>query len=609
MRRKYDSIFIKEGIMKKTSLYLLKVLLTFVFFLILLIAVVSAWLQYKGQVEQIERDRLNTVLITARTAVLSIESETLNSIREAKDYTSAGYNAIHNKLVELQQAAGLPASGVRILRKAGTHTEMVVTAEKQNRIGQSFDLWTEMNGVFNKGLAAARINEIKGVNYAVAFAPIKNTHGETVALLMIEKELNELPSFFEVLFWPLIIGLVLFILIAVVATVVLKRLDGAVNEIHFNLERLKKGEPLRRSETDTLLLSEITEDLKALETRIKGTEESKEEREKIQKQITELLKIVSAAADGDFTVTARVTADTLGALADSFNLMISDLSELVRDAKNAAEEVASTTAGILKNVEVMAKGAADQASQTETISNFAKDMADLITNTNQNAQRAAEAARKAKEVAETGSQIVKKSIEGMQHIRESVRDASKQVKVLGENSTRIGEITDFISEIASQTNLLALNASIEAARAGEAGRGFSVVADEIRNLAERSSRSADEISKLIGDIQDGISKTMDAMDKGTLQVAEGTKMVDSAGVTLREILGSIEISTKSAVEISNATQEQTKYSQEIVQSLEHIAGIARETADGAKQSKEFATKLEALSTKLNQAVSKFRLAK
>ncbi len=289
--------------------------------------------------------------------------------------------------------------------------------------------------------------------------------------------------------------------------------------------------------------------------------------------------------------------------------MISDLSELVRDAKDAAEQVATTTAGILKNVEVMAKGAADQASQTETISNFAKDMAELITNTNQNAQRAAEAARKAKEVAEAGSQIVKKSIEGMQHIRDSVRDASKQVRTLGEHSTRIGEITDFISEVANQTNLLALNASIEAARAGEAGRGFSVVADEIRNLAERSSRSADEISKLIGDIQDGISKTMHAMDKGTLQVAEGTKMVDSAGVTLREILGSIEISTNSAVEISNATQEQTKYSKEIVQSLEHIAGIARETADGAKQSKEYATKLESLSTKLNQAVSKFRLAK
>ena len=595
--------------MKKTSFQLLKSLLTFTFFIILIVVAAITWLQLQGETKQVIQSELNNVKIMAQAAALSVDGEKIIQIAESKEYESEVFTAVHDKLVSLQQASGLAAGAIKILRKQGTHTEIIATAEKQNRIGQSYDLWSEMNGVLKNGLASVRLNEKDGRSFAVGFAPIKNKRGENVALFMVEKEIENLPSFIKVLFWPLLVGMAGFLLIAVIAMVILKRLDTAIDEVHLNMGRLKGGEALHRPETDNPLLMEIASDLEELESSIKGTQVSKEEQQKIQKQITELLRIVSAAADGDFTVKATVTADTLGALADSFNLMISDLSELVRDAKDAAEQVATTTAGILKNVEVMAKGAADQASQTETISNFAKDMAELITNTNQNAQRAAEAARKAKEVAEAGSQIVKKSIEGMQHIRDSVRDASKQVRVLGEHSTRIGEITDFISEVANQTNLLALNASIEAARAGEAGRGFSVVADEIRNLAERSSRSADEISKLIGDIQDGISKTMDAMDKGTLQVAEGTKMVDSAGVTLREILGSIEISTNSAVEISNATQEQTKYSKEIVQSLEHIAGIARETADGAKQSKEYATKLESLSTKLNQAVSKFRLAK
>jgi len=609
MRRKYDNIYIKEDIMKKTGFQLLKSLLTFTFFIILLVVVAIAWLQLQNEKRRVIQSELNKVKLVAEAAALSIDGETVIQIAESKEYESEVFIRIHDKLVNLQQVSGIAAGAIKILRKQGTHTEIIMTAEKQNRIGQSYDLWSEMNGVLKKGVASARLNKKDNRSFVVAFAPVKNKRGEPVALFMLEKEIENLPSFTNVLLWPLLVGIAGFLLIAIITMVILRRLDTAIDEVHLNMNRLKSGEVLRRPETDRPLLMEIASDMDELESRIKGTRASKEEQEKIQKQITELLRIVSAAADGDFTVKATVTADTLGALADSFNLMISDLSELVRDAKDAAEQVATTTAGILKNVEVMAKGAADQASQTETISNFAKDMAELITNTNQNAQRAAEAARKAKEVAEAGSQIVKKSIEGMQHIRDSVRDASKQVRVLGEHSTRIGEITDFISEVANQTNLLALNASIEAARAGEAGRGFSVVADEIRNLAERSSRSADEISKLIGDIQDGISKTMDAMDKGTLQVAEGTKMVDSAGVTLREILGSIEISTNSAVEISNATQEQTKYSKEIVQSLEHIAGIARETADGAKQSKEYATKLESLSTKLNQAVSKFRLAK
>jgi len=408
---------------------------------------------------------------------------------------------------------------------------------------------------------------------------------------------------------PVVLGILIVAIAGLILALLMRNLRKGVEHTQYNIERLKNGESVLMPDETSISLLELLPSLKTLENIIKSTKEAEAEREKIQKQIREFLKIVTNAAEGDFTVSAAVTADVLGALADSFNLMISDLSELIRDVKRAAEQVATSTLGILKNIDAMAQGAVSQASQTETISNLAKDMVELINNSNQSSQRAADAARQAKEVAEKGSENVKKSINGMVNIRESVREASKQVRILGENSTRIGEITDFIGEIASRTNLLALNASIEAARAGEAGRGFTVVADEIRNLAERASTSAEEISKLIEDIKSGISKTMKAMESGTHEVSEGTKLVDAAGEVLRDILGSVEISALSASEISNAMQEQTKFSKDIAANLEHIAVIAKDTAEGARQSKESATQLEFLSKNLNQAVEKFRLSK
>jgi twitching motility protein PilJ len=196
----------------------------------------------------------------------------------------------------------------------------------------------------------------------------------------------------------------------------------------------------------------------------------------------------------------------------------------------------------------------------------------------------------------------------MHRIKETVNDTSERVKILGDNSARIGEISEFISDIASRTNLLALNATIEAARAGDAGKGFTVVADEIRNLAERSSHAASEIIKLIEDIQTGTSETVMAMELGNTEVAEGTKKVDAAGSALREILGAVDISTTSVREISKATEKQLKSSEDIVRVMEGIASIAHKTADGAKQTEIEITRLESLSKSLNNAVSKFKLS-
>ena len=548
--------------------------------------------------------------VIATNSSMIFDSKSIMMIQNEKDFDSENYNEAFAKLSSLREQLGDPNYHLKILRKKDNATEILINDINLNIIGQSYDLLKEMDDAIKQNITTIKKIEAPEGLKLYAFTPLKIKDAESSNLFLMVEYLvpNTLPSLW-ILLGPLGLGIVVLLALFIILSMESNKLNHGVDFITMNLDRLEKGETVKKPEDDQIYLDEINSALQQLESSLSTSKDSGVERDKIQKQITELLKIVSSAADGDFTVSANVTADTLGALADSFNLMISDLSELVRDAKKAAEQVASSTEGILSNIDSMANGAADQASRTERISHFAKDMAKLITDTNQSAKRAAEAAQNAKGVADRGSEIVKKTINGMHNIRDSVREAARQVRTLGEQSTRIGEISDFIGEIASRTNLLALNASIEAARAGDAGRGFSVVADEIRNLAERSSNSADEISKLIADVQAGIAKTMTAIEVGAKEATAGTSLVDGAGEALREILGSVEISTTSAVNISSATEEQTKFSDEIVATLEYISTISKETADSAKQSKESATQLEYLSQNLNQAVAKFRLAK
>lgn len=550
------------------------------------------------------------IKIIATNGSMIFDSKSIMMIQNERDFDSENYNEAFVKLSSLKEQLGDPGYHLKILRKEDNATEILINDISLNIIGQSYDLLKEMDDAIKQNITTINKTETPEGIKLYAFSPIKNKELKpTNIFLMLEYLMPKTIPSFWILLGPLGLGIIVLLVLFIILSMESKKLNHGIDFITMNLDRLEKGESVKKAEDDQIYLDEINSALHQVGSSLSTSKDSGVERDKIQKQITELLKIVSSAADGDFTVSANVTADTLGALADSFNLMISDLSELVRDAKKAAEQVASSTEGILSNIESMANGAANQASRTERISHFAKDMAKLITDTNQSAKRAAEAAQNAKGVAERGSEIVKKTIHGMHNIRDSVRDAARQVRTLGEQSTRIGEISDFIGEIASRTNLLALNASIEAARAGDAGRGFSVVADEIRNLAERSSNSADEISKLIADVQAGIAKTMTAIEVGAKEATAGTSLVDGAGEALREILGSVEISTNSAVNISSATQEQTKFSDEIVATLEHISTIAKDTADSARQSKESAKQLEYLSQNLNQAVAKFRLAK
>jgi len=442
-----------------------------------------------------------------------------------------------------------------------------------------------------------------------SFMPIKNDSGDVVGILRADLDQSQvmalMPDIYGSILVKLVPGLLLVFLISLILSRMITRpIDKFiqfVNEVSEGNYHLR----LHLSTNDEL--EKVGQALNVMLEKLEGLIETEVDRDRLQHQITELLRTVSSAADGDFTVMAEVTVGTLGALADSFNLMVAELSRLIKDVKSASDQIARSTHEILVTTEVMARGADTQAREIEKTYRAAREMAEIIKYANERTLKAAETARQASEVALAGSEIVKKSIDGMHRIRETVQETARRVRFLGESSTEIGEIIEVISDIANRTNLLALNATIEAARAGDAGRGFAVVADEVRILAERSSQAAKDIAVLIESIQAGTNEAIMAMEHGTQEVETGTKLVDEAGAALKKIMGMVQISSQLITEISGAFQQQTKASSGIAKTMEHIATIAQETAEGAKKSRSLAEEMEGLSKNLNSAVAKFRL--
>ena len=269
--------------------------------------------------------------------------------------------------------------------------------------------------------------------------------------------------------------------------------------------------------------------------RLQGLIQTESDRDKMQHQVMDLLSVVSTAAEGDLTIKAEVTADALGSVADAFNLMITGLTNLVTQASNVASEIQRSTSEILQSSERMRLGAEQQADQIRMASDAVNTMSHTTQRMAQNAEAATQTSLKATQAAVKGGASVAETIKGMQRIRAAVQTTGKKIKGLGERSLEIGAIIEVINEIATQTNLLALNAAIEAARAGEQGKGFAVVADEVRKLAERAARATKDITGLIKGIQVETSEAVTVMEEGTREVEEGTKLADQAGAALREI--------------------------------------------------------------------------
>jgi methyl-accepting chemotaxis protein len=343
--------------------------------------------------------------------------------------------------------------------------------------------------------------------------------------------------------------------------------------------------------------------------RLQGLIQTEADRDKMQHQVMDLLSIVSGAAEGDLTVKAEVTADALGSVADAFNLMINGLTALVSQASGVAHEIQSSTGDILQASERMRRGAEQQTSQIQNAAGAVNERSHTIQRMAENAEAATQASLRATQAAVKGGSSVAETIKGMQRIRAAVQTTGKKIKGLGERSLEIGAIIEVINEIATQTNLLALNAAIEAARAGEQGRGFAVVADEVRKLAERAARATKDITSLIKGIQVETSEAVTVMEEGTREVEEGTKLADQAGAALREIEQIVKQTSGLVSDITNSAANQVKVSESVVTSMDSISKLTQDTTKGVQDTVETIGRLAVLSKRLTDAIGRFKLGK
>ncbi len=336
-------------------------------------------------------------------------------------------------------------------------------------------------------------------------------------------------------------------------------------------------------------------------------QEQEEAKENLQRQVIRLLDDVEGAARGDLTVQAEVTADVLGAVADAFNLTIQNLRDIVQQVKVAAREVTKGATNSETFATALSSDALRQAEELAVTLSSVQVMTDSIQRVAEAAREAEAVARDAREIALKGGDAVENTVAGILEIRETVAETTRKVKRLAESSQEISKIVALISQIASRTNLLALNASIEAARAGEAGRGFAIVADEVRQLADKSAKSLKEIEQIVMQIQSETGSVMTAMEEGTQQVIQGTKLAEEAKRSLEDIIQvakRIDILVRS---ITSDTVEQTETSRAVAQVMQSVELTAQETSQEAQRVSGALQHLVGVSRDLIASVERFRV--
>lgn len=333
----------------------------------------------------------------------------------------------------------------------------------------------------------------------------------------------------------------------------------------------------------------------------------------IASSISRPLKMVydtlALVASGDLTARSPIkTRDEMGMLAGEVNVMAEKLQQTMNQVVQSSLQVAAAAGQLNSTAERIATGAEEVAAQTGTVATASEEMAATSMSIAQNCHQAANGSEKANSTAKAGAAVVEQTVAVMGRIASRVTASAKTVAGLGARSDQIGEIIGTIEDIADQTNLLALNAAIEAARAGEQGRGFAVVADEVRALAERTTRATREIAEMIKAIQLETKGAVEAMEQGVGEVESGTREAAKSGDALREILDQISAVTMQVNQIATAAEEQTATTGEITGNIQQITEVVHDTSRGAHESASAAGLLAGLAEDLRSLVGQFRLA-
>jgi twitching motility protein PilJ len=334
---------------------------------------------------------------------------------------------------------------------------------------------------------------------------------------------------------------------------------------------------------------------------------TKELNDRNQEAIMRLLDEMGSLAEGDLTVKATVTEDMTGAIADSINFAVEQLRSLVQTINDTSVQVAASAQETQATAMHLAEAAEHQAQEINSASSRINEIAASINQVSRNSAESAEVAQRSVQIATKGAGVVRQTIAGMDSIRDQIQETSKRIKRLGETSQEIGSIIELINDISEQTNILALNAAIQAASAGEAGRGFSVVADEVQRLAERTSNATKRIEMLVQTIQSDTNEAVSSMEQTTSEVVAGARLAEDAGTALGEI-EKVSSDLSGLIQgISAAAQQQSSAASNITQTMHTIQSITAQTSQGASQTAQSIGNLAQLAADLRRSVADFKL--
>jgi len=324
--------------------------------------------------------------------------------------------------------------------------------------------------------------------------------------------------------------------------------------------------------------------------------------------LNKAVEVANKVAEGDLSVNIETqSTNEIGQLSLAVKHMVDKLKDLIANIKSTSDNLASASQELSASAEQMSRGLTEQSGRSSQIATAANEMSQTIVDVAKNSSNIASSATETLKIADDGKEIVGKSVDEVKAIAETVSESAKLISSLGERSKQIGEIVNVIKDIADQTNLLALNAAIEAARAGEQGRGFAVVADEVRKLAERTAKATAEIGEMIGAIQVEMDQAVNSMEEGTKRVETGVQFSAQAGEALRKIVKSVGELQSMVQQIATATEEMSTASEQISTDIETIANVSKETTVSSEQVSEASSDLARLAGNLQGLVAKYKV--
>ena len=336
-------------------------------------------------------------------------------------------------------------------------------------------------------------------------------------------------------------------------------------------------------------------------------QEAKRVNDANQAAILRLMNELQLVAEGDLTQQATVTEDITGAIADSVNYTVEELRSLVSQVQSTVSRVAETTSRVEQTSTELLAASTEQLREIRDTGESVLQMAGRINDVSAQAQQTASVARQSLRAAETGRTAVNDTIGGMNSIRDQIQETSKRIKRLGESSQEIGEITELISDITEQTNVLALNAAIQAASAGEAGRGFSVVAEEVQRLAERSGDATRQIAAIVRTIQTDTQDAVAAMERSTQGVVEGARLSDAAGTALADIDRVTHELSDLIARISDEALREAASANVVAANIQHIFAVTEQTSEGTRSTAQMVRELSRTAEELRTSVARFKI--